>query len=306
MTSIYKGGFETKKEALDYLAHIHDAPRVSSTVTFAELYDRLIARHQDRVSQSTINCYKAAFKYFAPIHSLYFAQLTTEHLQGCVDACSCGYRTKENMKALCTLLYSFAHEIGVANEDYAQHIYIDRRGGEHSKRAFTLEELETLFKAHSEGVEGIGTVLVLCYTGFRINELLKLKKEDCDIEQRCLVGGSKTKAGMNRVVTISPKIFPIVRERYEHTADGGYLFGTADGKQLSSEKYRNMQRAALEAVGVRALNPHECRHTFATLLKRVEGHKEDKLRLIGHTDEKMLAHYTHASLDDLRAITDLI
>ena len=54
------------------------------------------------------------------------------------------------------------------------------------------------------------------------------------------------------------------------------------------------------------LSPHSCRHTFATLIKRVEGSDKDKLELIGHTSTEMLRHYQDVSLKDLKKITDAI
>ena len=51
--------------------------------------------------------------------------------------------------------------------------------------------------------------------------------------------------------------------------------------------------------------PHSCRHTFATLMKRVDGADKDKLELIGHTSNEMLRHYQDVSLKDLRKITDV-
>ena len=76
---------------------------------------------------------------------------------------------------------------------------------------------------------------------------------------------------------------------------------------------------ALEAIGIdnplvevaggklrHKYTPHTCRHTFATLLKRVEGADKDKQELIGHASAEMLRYYQDAQLDDLRRITDAI
>ena len=56
----------------------------------------------------------------------------------------------------------------------------------------------------------------------------------------------------------------------------------------------------------RKYTPHSCRHTFATLMKRVEGSDKDKLELIGHTSTEMLRHYQDTPFEDLRRITDAI
>lgn len=52
--------------------------------------------------------------------------------------------------------------------------------------------------------------------------------------------------------------------------------------------------------------PHSCRHTFATLMKRVSGADKDKLELMGHTSTEMLRHYQDVAFDDLRKIIDAI
>ena len=303
MASIYKGGFETKKAALDWLAQLHTVQRTDPEISFEALYAKWIERHKERVSTSTINCYEAAYKYFKDIHRLPFARLTTEQLQICVDACPHGTRTRENMKALCTSLYKYAHEIGVTDEDYGQHVYIKREKPAEERRAFTREELETLFKLQPE-IKDLDIVLILCYTGFRVNELLKLRKDDYDVSRNCLIGGGKTKAGTNRIVTVSPKIKSFVTARYMTTPPEGYIFRYESGEPMKPNGYRKIQKRVLEKAGVRTLGPHECRHTFATLLKNVTANKEDKKKLIGHASDEMLEHYTHSDISELQRITD--
>ena len=62
------------------------------------------------------------------------------------------------------------------------------------------------------------------------------------------------------------------------------------------------------AVGVKRhkYTPHSCRHTFATLLKRIAGSDKDKQELIGHSSSEMLRYYQDVDLSDLKKITDLL
>ena len=62
--------------------------------------------------------------------------------------------------------------------------------------------------------------------------------------------------------------------------------------------------ASVEKAGLPRLVPHCCRHTFSTLLKDVDGNKLDKMRIVGHSDEKTSNHYTHSQLAELSKITD--
>ena len=62
----------------------------------------------------------------------------------------------------------------------------------------------------------------------------------------------------------------------------------------------------IDEQGRHRLTPHSCRHTFATLMKRVQGADADKLALIGHTSTAQLREYQDVSYEDLRKITDQI
>ena len=158
---------------------------------------------------------------------------------------------------------------------------------------------------------------IMCqiYLGFRPHEFLTLDVSRYDREQRYFVGGGKTEAGMDRSVTVSPKIQPIV-DRLIGCRTSGPVFCGLDGKTLSDKKYReDCFYPALTIMGLplpsmdgtpRKLTPYCCRHTFATLLKAVEAPDKDKLELMGHTSTEMLRHYQHTNIDDLHRITDAL
>lgn len=131
------------------------------------------------------------------------------------------------------------------------------------------------------------------------------------------MGGAKTDAGRDRIVTVSPKIQPIV-DRLVKDKISGPVFCGKDGAQMSIASYQSAFYAVLDACGIdnpvlevngmerRKYTPNSCRHTFATLLKRVTGADKDKLELIGHTSPEMLRHYQDVSFEDLRRVTDTL
>ena len=152
----------------------------------------------------------------------------------------------------------------------------------------------------------------MCYLGFRPSEFLALTVESYDVKQKTLTGGAKTEAGKNRVVTISPKILPFVDSAVNGRTTGA-LFCDDTGQPFRYDYFRDtIFYPTISAVGIdnpitdgrHKYSPHTCRHTFATLMKRVSGADKDKLKLIGHTSTEMLRYYQDVSLDDLREITD--
>lgn len=302
-----KGGFQTKREALAHCQALRNAPKTAPKLTMQEIYNAWLPAHEWRVGRSTMNCYKAAWKYFAPIHYMTFADIDLDDLQECVDECPKGKRTKENMKALAGLLCKYAIPRHQTDMNYAEFIHTgnDEKG---THPAFTKEQIE-LIREQIGKTPHAEDVYVLIYTGFRPSELFQLNKSD--YSGGILYGGIKTEAGKNRAVPVAPNILPIIENRLR--SDSEYLFPKDDGTQMSPKYFRdNYFYHVLAAAGIQPIPtpdhpahyvPYSCRHTFANLLKDVSGSDKDKASLIGHEDYKTTKKmYQSAELDNLKAI----
>lgn len=303
-----KSGFKTKKEALEYLPVLKQAPKKPKTATFGQLYDMWLPTH--RAGKDTMNCYKAAYKYFEPVKNISIADVDIDDLQDCVDDCPRGRRTKENMKALCGLIYKYAIPRHYVSIDLGHYLIVSGETG--SKAALPDDALKRL-SAHARDVFGAEYILCQCYLGFRPAEFVAL--DAADYHDGALVGGAKTEAGTNRTVTVSPKIRPII-DRLTGGKSSGAIFVDPDGKSYTVERYRELFYDVLSQCGIDnpvserdgkkfyKYTPHSCRHTFATMMKRIDAPDRDKLELMGHTSTEMLRHYQDVDLDDLRKITD--
>lgn len=300
-----KRGFTTKHEALAYLPNLkQDLPQQDMNIKFKDLYKKWMARHQEKVTQSTVNCYRSAYKYFSTLHYVEISKIRTEHLQKCIDECPHGKRTKENMKALGTSLWRYAMQLDIVDRNYAEYLYIQKEDRA-EKAAFTKEQLDLMWR-NVTIFPDLKYVLLLCYTGMRLGEMLGAMTANYHPDDGYFIAGIKTEAGKDRIITISPKIRPF----FSDFAQGEYLF---TGVKLSPRKFRDsIYYPVLEKLNLDPLNedgshintPHICRHTFATLMKDVDAPATDKQKLIGHSKFEMTAHYTHTDLDSLRKITD--
>ena len=285
-------------------------PAEKKRVTFKELYDKWLPTH--RAGKSTIDCYKAAIKYFAPLWHVPVADIDLDDLQECLDECPHGKRTRQNMKAVCGLVYKYGipRKIIPENLNLAQFLIVE---GEAAARrsSFTDVEIEAIKKACGK-VPHAEEVYILIYTGFRPSEYLSLTADSYDNALQTLTGGAKTEAGKERIVTLSPKIAPLVASL---AASGGPLVKDPSGKPWALKGWtEDVFYPVLEAAGVdnpvedrrHKYTPHSCRHTFATLMKRVEGADKDKQELIGHASAEMLRYYQDVEIADLKRITDAI
>lgn len=317
-----KRRFRTRKDAevaLPFLCAADRRPRTGTatqrkgtSITLKELYDQWEPTHKR--GRSTMNCYRAGFRIFAPLWGLKMSDIEVDDLQDCLDDADVGRRTKENGRTALGLVYKYGIPRDAVPKDrnLASFLRISEPGAD-KRGGLSASELELVRKSAAAGDSVAAMVLCHCYLGFRPSALLQLTVGDYDAGKRCFVGGIKTEAGKGRTVPVSPKIQNYVDAMIAAAGDG-YVFGLA-GEQMNLATYRDRFYTLLERLGIdnpvdadgrHRLTPHSCRHTFATLLKRATGSDTDKLALIGHTSTQQLRDYQDAPVSDLRKIIDQI
>lgn len=311
--TVGKYSYKSKREAVNGLAELTRQEKRKERCTFRQLYDRWEPTH--KATRSTLNCYRAAMNWFRPVWMMQVGDIDIDDLQECMNECPKGKRTRQNMKAVCGLLYKYAIPRNLANLNMGTYLVVG--GGETGEKdALPMEAVERLM-AQIGVVPYADYIVAQCYLGFRPSELLALDAKDYDRKGRYFRGGAKTEAGKDRVVTISPKIQPII-DRLTRNKAAGPVFCAPGGGSMSIKTYRENFYAALDACGIdnpttevdgqqrRKYTPHSCRHTFATMMKNVNAPDQDKLKLIGHTSTEMLRHYQDSDIESLRRITDAL
>ena len=313
---VTKSGFATKTQALQYIPQLSQkqtrrktGSKLSPSLNLKQIYELWLPVYETRGrSVSTLNCYKAAYKRLDALEDIPFSDIGIDDWQSSIDECPNGRRTKENMRTLIGLLYKYAIPRGAVPEklNLAEYLTV---AGEHGRRQpFTTDEVEKI--KNSIGVVPFADY-VYChiYLGYRPHEFITLSLNRYNVDEHYFTGGAKTQAGKNRIVTISPKIQPIIDRLSSQTDD--ILFLDENAKPLSDKKYRSIFYNVLAKTGIvnteeRKLTPYSCRHTFASMLDNISGGDNAKLELMGHTDLDMLRHYQHADLENLRKITDFL
>ena len=315
--------FERKKDAVEALPGLSledrrprsgaATARKGRRVTRKELYDQWEPTHER--SKSTMNCYRSGFRLFEPLWAVAMEDLDIDDLQECLDDADAGRRTQENAKAALGLVYKYGIPRNVIPHDrnLAPFLRLTAAGSASQKTGFSEAELKKIRAAADAGDPEAVRVFCHCYLGFRPTALLQLQVRDYDPKGRAFVGGIKTAAGKGRTVPVSPKIQTWVTALAAGDPER-YVFGK-DGAQESLEDYRESFYELLQRCGIpnptdeqgrHRITPHSCRHTFATMMKRVPGADADKLALIGHTSTEQLREYQDVPLEDLRKIIDAI
>ena len=308
----YKGGFKTKSEAIAYLPKLKSENRTDDEITVKQAYDEFMESH--RISDLTKRNYDSSFQRF---QSIWNAPLSSIDILDW-ERFFIGWNARKGTKALARTVIGLIYRYALPRYptlkpiNPAEYIKIYDTDEKVAHPSFTTEQLELLRDAIGR-VPYAEHVYCHCYTGFRPSAFVSLKPSDYDPVERAITGGIKTEAGKNRIVTVSPKIQQYVNALLE--IGGETIFCSYDGAKIPQHRYRMIFYDVLDAIGIenpeqpngrRLFTPHSCRHTFATLMKRVSADDKDKLSLMGHTSVEMLRDYQDVTYDDLRKITDNI
>jgi integrase len=133
--------------------------------------------------------------------------------------------------------------------------------------------------------------------------MLDLKSESSSLENDTITGGTKTRAGKDRIVPIYSKIRSIVERRM--SMEGEYLFSNS-GKSCSKSTYRIFRNEIMKAASIQH-TPHDCRHTFRSRLDSAGANKKCIDLMMGHKSKDVGERiYTHKTLDELRAAIELV
>lgn len=290
----YVGYYTTRKEAQQALAAYMVDPHlvVKSKLTFADLWNDWSPGGLKDLSRQTHDSYRAAYHNLAPLHDRQFSEIRTAEIQAVIDNSGKGYSSRSNMKVVCSYLYKYAIQNDIVQRDYSQYVKVGRNEKK-EKTIFTDIEIQRLFD--HDDLPYADTVLILLYTGFRIQEFLNLRKYDVDFEKGVITGGLKTEAGRDRIVPIHPKIRKYLRIRYD-----GCENPFSKLTDISQSHYRTQFDALMKQLNIPDKTPHCTRHTFATIMSREGVDTLAITQILGHSNYNFtVKNYTHTDIDFL-------
>jgi transcription elongation factor Elf1 len=301
---IYKniGYYAKREDALMALAEYNRNPYDIdlSKVTMQELYDRWSARDFPKMSTSSVNAHKTAVNHCAALLCLPYKSIKAYQMQEMIDGCGCGYSTQGAIKNLFNKLDLYAMELDVITKKNSELIHAAPIPPT-SKRPFSREEINTVWDHQYEPYAD--TILILIYSGFRINELLTIETANVNLDENWIKGGLKTKAGKDRIVPIHPLIRDMVSSR---VLEGNKYLISVKEKRISTYQYYIIWGKFMTDHGMEH-TPHECRHTFRSLLDSAGANKKCIDMMMGHTSKDVGERvYTHKTLQELAEALSLV
>lgn len=253
---------------------------------------------------SAQGCAIAAYKKCSRLHGMAMWDIRTQDLQDILDQDGLSFSTLEHIRNLFKQMYKYGIQFELVAKDYSQYTQITKENDNVHGVPFTREELSLLWQ-HKD-IPFVDTVLIYCYSGWRINELARMPLDGISLEERTFTGGLKNRYSRDRMVPIHSAIYEMVCRRLNPRFKS--LIYHTDEKDISEKDYREHFRSALLACGIQTEHtPHDCRHTFNVLLDSAGVDRVARYKLMGHKGQDINENvYTHKDLGQLREAVEAI
>lgn len=305
--------FETYNEAYAALLEYHKNPYVPDEhPTVSKAFDLWMKEYETYgKSKASLVAINAAWDYCSAVYDMDIANIRVIHIKDCINN---GISEKSRqpdkhappsmqtrIKMVFSMLLDYALECGWVEKNYAKDYHVPNINREKRKHiAFTDEEMDKLWQ--NINFPWVDVVLIQCYSGWRPKELELLKTKDVDLEARTFSGGVKTSAGKERIVPIHPKIYTLVKSRYEEAIQLGSdrLFNCPE--PLTHSRYDFRFKKIVKALNINEEHrPHDPRKQFVTMLKRAGADEYAIKYMVGHVVDDITENiYTERDVEWLR------
>lgn len=299
------GYYETRSKALQELALFNEKPYDIDIkkITVDELHKKWQNEKYPKIAYKTQQVYNMCWNYCQDIKDEAFVDIRLQHLQNIVDGMGSKWSAKKAFKILWHQMYDFALKNDMDVRKYSEYIDIGKKTTKLERIPFEEDEIDKMWE-NVDRMDFIDTMLILIYTGMRVGELLDIKIENVHLEDKYMVGGSKTEAGKDRIIPFHERIIPLIKRWYDKAIEVGseYLIFNYEYKQM---KYWNYYHEKWEKI-IEQLEfnkehkPHDTRHTFSTRMDRTPANKLCTKRILGHASKDITDKvYTHKDIEDL-------
>ena len=286
-----KGGFKTKKEALEYIPTLRKEPN-KKAVTLSRLYEGWSTSAMLKLSKSKQCSYRIASERIEDIAYIDVAALTIEDLQQCVDDNTTSYYTAKDVKQLLSHLYERAVAQGNAKTNLSKFIVLPELD-EKETVPLSKDEQVKLWEDFSNGNDFPGYLLLMTYTGMMPGELLKANKDMIDWDEQVITGaGLKTTKRKETPIILPDLILPVLARLCE-TESKKICPLSRDDFYAVFNAYRDLMDFNPE------LRPYSCRHSSATSLDAAGISPTIIKEIMRHTRFATTEKYIHKDMSGL-------
>ena len=287
-----KGGFKTKKEAMEYIPKLKEE-RHRMTPTLQDLWERYRdSKKYEKLSASRQEKYRIAWNKLKSLWFIKIDLLTTFDLQTAVDANASTFYPARDLKDLLSKLYQIALPDQYVKTNLAEFIELPDLNAK-PQQPFESEEIAKLWTDYTDGNWWTGYILLMIYTGMMPGELLDCRKESIDWEGKQIIGaGKKTRERRETPIVLADIILPVLTDLCAHTPGDKLI-------KINKDNFYQVYYETLSRAGCRRLTPYSCRHTAATTLALENIPPSVIQKIMRHAKFATTEKYIHISIDPM-------
>lgn len=299
---VTKGGFKTKTAALQYLdklivdfeQKITGIPKSKQNLTVAHYWATYEKDSLPKLSRQKQVNYITAYNRLKPLWNRLISTITISDLRNIVsETCPTFYPAKD-VKVVLTRIFELAAVDRVADKELPSFIILPERV-EKGQDAFAPDEAQRILALWDSGYTFAGYILLMMTTSMMPGELLNLRKDMINLDDRTIVGaGLKTKQRKRLSIVFPSFMIPVIRKLILLSSGETLL------PKMSYSTFRKQYYSTLEAANCRKLTPYACRHTTATILNLDPSLSPAQSARVMRHSTQMSERYTHPSDDVAR------
>ena len=292
-----KGGFATKKEALEWACTKTEIDTHSPKVI--DLWQLYLENDLPKLSRNRQIAYKKARQRLEPLMGMEIHLVTLEALQGAVNASCDSFYTARDCKTVMKALFkkALASNNGLVTKNLADYLVLPPLEESESK-PFTPDEVKAFWDLYDKHDYFAGYILLLIYSGMMPAELLACKKSMIDNDKCEIFGcGAKTKSRKISAIVYPEILRPVVESLLN--SKGEKLIA------INKDNFYVEYYACLERAKVRKLPPYSCRHTYGTEAVKLGVHPAVIQKMLRHSNTKTQEKYTHLTSEEAHEAANL-
>ncbi len=165
------------------------------------------------------------------------------------------------------------------------------------------EEIKKMFES-TLNLKHRLVLMLLYYTGMRLNEAVNLKWQDMDFE-RGTIHLKIAKGEKERIIFLHENLKRFIE--YFSLKKEGLVFTSNFGKKYDERSIQMIVKNSAKRGGIeKRVTPHSLRHSFATHLLEGGADIRHIQKLLGHSNLQTTQIYTHVANKDIKKLANLL
>lgn len=303
------GSFATSGEAIQALDtyNAQRTPAYRLKYTFSDVYERWSASHFEGLGEKGRDDYIRAYQKSTQLYDIQMRNLKQDDYQNIINGLVAEGKSRsacEKQQHLFSQMCKWAMVQDIISQNYAASLKLPP-APKKKERILSGDEIEMIQEiaynhAKNNRFRKIAEIcLVLVYTGVRIDELLKLRRDDVFLDKNYMIGGEKSDAGRGRIIPILDPIKNVIAGWMLDSIGCEWLLPSTNGRKKDvntvEHSFQNFMLHCkintAETDPKKKVTPHTLRRTATTKLARGKADPTAVKEIIGHSDFSTTANY---------------